>query len=292
MARRSWIFAQFKRGLARLSNLFASTHREAPDVAKAKPTNSTNVGFQAPRNDLQKCVLANVVSFLTTWRFLSHDNTRTGLKIHATEERLLATYVGWDHSNPVNDIYLGDGQRSYAGIEGLRPLTENQPNLLRIVCVAIAFCDPPSVVRISRVLRLPEDEVRRSIAAVADHLRTPVVCAGNIKLPAAFVSTIYRSCLQTMGGAHGDIACWCLQGAMSEPRHTRYSLAYWAWHVSQATPSLELKAALESFPFVLCTVTEHQLSNVIHWLKRFKDLIDAAPLISQYEARLANLALI
>ncbi|KAF7367131.1 hypothetical protein MSAN_00972800 [Mycena sanguinolenta] len=161
---------------------------------------------------------------------------------------------------------------------------------LRIICVSIAFCNPPSMVQVSRVLELPEDEVRQSIEALANHLRTPLIFAGSIKLPPPFVSAVYRSCLQVMGAAHGYIACWCLQGAMSEPRHIDYAISYWAWHVAQATPSVELIAALGKFPFALCTVTENQFSNVIHWLKRFNDLINGPPLISQYEYRLRALA--
>ncbi|KAF7367140.1 hypothetical protein MSAN_00973700 [Mycena sanguinolenta] len=276
MAQRSRLLAQLKRGLARFRKLFLSTPRKIAD-ATTPHTNSMSV-------DSQPAVENKLMLGAAT------DNPlRIEFAIQPTDDRLLASYVDLKQSDPVDSIYLGDGQR--ADLEGLRPLTETHPNLLRIICVAIAFCDPPPVARISRVLRLLEDEVRQAIEAIANHLRCPVVCAGNIKFPGAFVSAMYRSCLQIMGAAHGDIACWCLQGAMSEPRHTRYALTYWAWHVSQATPSRQLKSALESFPFVLCTVTEHQLSNVIHWLKRFKDLIDAVDLTKQYEERLANLRL-
>ncbi|KAJ6471392.1 hypothetical protein C8R45DRAFT_1014155, partial [Mycena sanguinolenta] len=279
MAQPSRLLAQLKRGLSIFRSLFPFTHRAKIHVASANPTKSEKVDFQAPVAN-NKLVLAST----------NANSLRVDFARHPTDERLLASYVDLAHSGPVDNIYLRDGRTADA-VEGLRPLTENQPNLLRIICVAIAFCDAPSVARISRVLGLPEDEVLHSIESVASHLRSPVVFGGNIKFSEGFVSAMYRSCLQIMAAAHGDIARWCLQGAMSEPRHTRYALTYWAWHVSQATPSLELKSALERFPFVLCTVTEHQLSNVIHWLKRFKDLIDAVDLIKQYEGRLANLKL-
>ncbi|KAJ6471384.1 hypothetical protein C8R45DRAFT_1014144 [Mycena sanguinolenta] len=205
--------------------------------------------------------------------------------IHATE--LPQSYVGWEPNGSVNNYYIADGQSF--DIEGLRPLIETQPKLLRIICVAIAFCVPPSMAQISRVLGLPGDEVHQSIEATANHLRTTAVFAGNIKFPAAFIFAMHRSCLQVMGAAHGCIACWCLQDAISEPRHMDYALSYWAWHVSQATPSVELIIALENFPFVLCSIKETQFSNVIHWLKGC-DLPQAAPLVDQYENRLKSLA--
>ncbi|KAF7367126.1 hypothetical protein MSAN_00972300 [Mycena sanguinolenta] len=197
-----------------------------------------------------------------------------------------------NHADTVNNYYTADCQVSDPNIQGLRLLTENQPKLLRITCVAIAFQVAPSIAEISRVLELPEDEVRQSIEAIANHLHAPIIFAGNIKFPAAFISALYRSCLQIMGAAHGDIARWCLQGAMSDPgypRHINYAILYWAWHVSQATPSIKLTTALGKLPFVSCTVKQTQLRDVIHWLKSC-NLPEAAPLVGQYEARLTSLA--
>ncbi|KAF7367122.1 hypothetical protein MSAN_00971900 [Mycena sanguinolenta] len=196
------------------------------------------------------------------------------------------SYVAGDRVDTVNNYYIADGQGF--DLEGLRPLIENQPKLLRIICVVIAFRVAPSMAQISRVLGLPEDEVCGSIEAIANHLHTPVVFGESITFPPAFVSAVYSSCLPVMSAAHGDIACWCLQGPMSETRHFDYAITYWAWHVSQAPNCVEVTRALQNFRFVLCSVKETQFSNVIHWLKCCK-LPEAAPLVQQYENRLRTL---
>ncbi|KAF7367134.1 hypothetical protein MSAN_00973100 [Mycena sanguinolenta] len=271
MAQFFYLRTRLKQWFSRTRNLFAGMHHGAN---AAKPMQFIN---DVPPVQSKEPPPSSTLQI---------DNA-SNFTIHATEDPPSPLCVA--HNHPV-DIYRGDGREADRCLEGLRPLTENQPNLLRIICVGIAFSDPPSVARISRVLCLPEDEVRRSIEAVATHLNSLVVFAGNIEFPPAFVSAMYRSCLHIMGASHGYIACWCLEGAMSRTRDIAYALSYWAWHVSQATPSARLATALENFPFVLCTVTEHQLSNVIHWLKLCDGLVDVSDLISQYEDRLRTLA--
>ncbi|KAF7367130.1 hypothetical protein MSAN_00972700 [Mycena sanguinolenta] len=227
---------------------------------------------------------------------INRQTPHGGLSIHGNGHTFdTVSWVAGD--NIINTVYnnfyypeAGRTRNSHPNLEGLRPQIKNHRHLLRIVGVAIAFRGPPSVLQISEVLGLPEEEVCQSIRAVTNYLRTPVEIGGKIRLPEAFSSDMYRSCLPTIGAAHGCIARWCLQGAMKLPRHIDYALAFWAWHVCQATPSVELTAALESFPFALCTITEHQLLNVIQWLERFDGLFGAAHLVSQYQARLANLA--
>ncbi|KAF7367123.1 hypothetical protein MSAN_00972000 [Mycena sanguinolenta] len=270
MARLFRPLTRLKQRFSRTRNLFACTHFGAN---AANPTNEgvpPSVQYKESRSESTLQI-----------------NSPSNCTINATSEPLAQSFVAWDHNGSAN-IYLGDGHPS-ASPGDLRPLTESHPNLLRILGVAISCGVPPSVIRISRVLSLPEEEVNQSVQAIAIHLRIPVNLEGNIKLPGAFIFAMYRSCLQIMGAAHGYIACWCLQAAMSEPQHIDYALSYWAWHVSQATPSVELTIALGKFPFVLCTVTENQISDVIHWLKRFNGLIDASHLILQYEERLRTL---
>ncbi|KAJ6471361.1 hypothetical protein C8R45DRAFT_1218020 [Mycena sanguinolenta] len=207
-----------------------------------------------------------------------------GLTVNGGTNTFNAPYVAGDK---IINIHFG-GQGYDADIEGLRPLIENHPNFLRIICVAIACCLQPSVKWTARVLGFPQDEVRQALDSPAKHLQELIVFDDEIKFPNNFVSAMHRSCLQNMGTAHGSIACWCLQGARSTVQDINYALQYWAWHVSQATPRVAVAIALERFPFVLCSVTEHQLFNVIHWLKNC-DLPEAAPLVVEYQALLTKL---
>ncbi|KAF7367128.1 hypothetical protein MSAN_00972500 [Mycena sanguinolenta] len=269
MAHLSRSLRRIKQGFSRTRNLFACADFGANATNSANDDVPPPVEYKEPRPE----------------RTLQMDNP-SDYTIHVAEEPLSQPFVVWEHGGSVNN-YTADGQSF--DVQGLRPLTENQPKLLRIVGVAIAFRDPPSVLRISQVLSLPEEEVRRSVRTIANHLHT-LVDFTKVELPAGFVSQMYRSCLQIMGAAHGDIACWCLQGAMKLlPRDIDYALSYWAWQVSQATPSVKLTRALEEFPFVLCSVRQSQLSDVIHWLKDC-NLPEAAPLVEQYEHRLNILA--
>ncbi|KAJ6471381.1 hypothetical protein C8R45DRAFT_417245 [Mycena sanguinolenta] len=214
----------------------------------------------------------------------SHQTPHRGLTVNGGINTFNAPYVAGD--KVINIHY--DGQGYNADLEGLRPLIENHPNFLRIICVAIACCLPPSVKWISCVLGFPEAQVRQSIDALAEHLRERIVFDDEIKLPANFVFAMYRSCLQIIGSAHGDIACWCLQEAQPKVEDINYALQYWAWHVSQATPRAAVTRALREFSVVLCSVTEHQLFNVIHWLENC-DRPEAAPLVVEYQARLTRL---
>ncbi|KAF8199332.1 hypothetical protein K438DRAFT_2114049, partial [Mycena galopus ATCC 62051] len=216
------------------------------------------------------------------------------LKVHSPDERgLQVSYTGRDNINRVNNFYVEDAGHDAnfdPHLVDLRTLLEHRPNLLRIICVAIAFCEPPSVHRISGPVGLSLEEVRESTNDIAKYLhKSAVDFAGGVKLPEPFISTMHRNCLQTVGRAHAHIACWCLQSAMQAPRDIPYALEYWAWHVSQATPSRELLRALQDFPFVLSTITEEQLSDVIHWLDCQNDLTDVTHLVSQYQTRLEDL---
>ncbi|KAF7367135.1 hypothetical protein MSAN_00973200 [Mycena sanguinolenta] len=92
-----------------------------------------------------------------------------------------AVHIARDQIN--NPIYNFPDTQTSPNLEDLRPLTEAHPSLLRIICGAIAFYEPPSAALLSRVLGLQEDEVRRSIEAIASHLRIQVIVAGKIKFP-------------------------------------------------------------------------------------------------------------
>ncbi|KAJ7240878.1 hypothetical protein B0H12DRAFT_1134364 [Mycena haematopus] len=149
-----------------------------------------------------------------------HQTTHRGLMLEGTGNSFVGSYIAGDNlNNTVNNIYFDDGLGSDSDLEGLRVLTGSQPNFLRIVCVTIACCLPPSVIWISCVLGLPEEEVHQSIEALAKHLQKQVFFDDKIKFPDDFVLKMYRSCVQIVGGAHGDIACWCLRDALSKPRY-------------------------------------------------------------------------
>ncbi|KAJ6471369.1 hypothetical protein C8R45DRAFT_936804 [Mycena sanguinolenta] len=219
MAQLSRLLTRLKQQFLRTRDLFAprprrvnavhSTNVDAPPSVKYKET--------PPGSALQVSVWSGQIHVHTDC-LLSHRDSPSKCTIQATEEPLSQSFVAWDHSGSVNNIHLGDSRTS-DGVEGLRPLTENYPNLLRILGVAVASCVPPSVMRISQVLGLPEEEVHQSIRDLASHLCIPVDLTGKIKLPGAFAFAMYRSCLQIIGSAHGYMACWCLQAAMSEPQY-------------------------------------------------------------------------
>ncbi|KAJ6471388.1 hypothetical protein C8R45DRAFT_1014146 [Mycena sanguinolenta] len=285
MAQPSHLAPHSKRGFFGLWNPFRRGGIEdlvsAVDSSVRSPANSLDADRPVPADNNNALVIGSQSDRP------HQQTTQRSMTIDGIGNTVTYSYIGGHNVNMVNNVYYGDDDLD---LEVLRPLIEKQPNLLRIICVAIACCIPPSVMRISRILGLAGEEVQQAIDALKKHLQKPVVSDDNITFPKDFVFKMYRSCLQIVGGAHADITCWCLKDAIFEPQDTQYAMSNWAWHLSQATPSLELKAVLESFPFVLDTVTQFQLYNAIHWLKRFSDLLDAAHLVAQYQDRLTSLA--
>ncbi|KAJ7138612.1 hypothetical protein C8R46DRAFT_610283 [Mycena filopes] len=160
-------------------------------------------------------------------------------------------------------------------VAALRKIMLANRKLISILGVALAFREPPSVLQIARVLEMKWEDVAPLVALVAaylDRLDTPVKRNSNVRIP----HLIQTALVQRTGALwveprvyHTRIARWCLVGQRKlDARDIAYCADYWAEHVCESPPSVELQDGLKASTLPLQPDSYMKLAGVSFWLEQ------------------------
>ncbi|KAK7031777.1 hypothetical protein R3P38DRAFT_828441 [Favolaschia claudopus] len=147
---------------------------------------------------------------------------------------------------------------------------KSSPRLRSILRVAIVFEEPPSIIRVSRILKLSVDDVCAALKPVSEYLESPV------DSPESLISLFqFRNYfLQSGNGAfiatfHNQVARWCLAGNHADDlRDQFYATENWDYHVCRAERSRDLYDAMENSWIPGDAFLSHdKLPGVISWLE-------------------------
>ncbi|KAJ7155856.1 hypothetical protein C8R46DRAFT_1226928 [Mycena filopes] len=163
----------------------------------------------------------------------------------------------------------------------------DNPRLLPIFGVAIVFHGHPSVLQISRVLGVRPAEVTAALKPLSlylDSLVSPVDHFSNVVLRNDVKDALLRRSAPLWVDAaksHALVARWCLIGRRTlDARDITYASEFWAYHVCNSDPSVDLYDALRMSRIPLDPLSRSQLAEVIYWLEenggpQVSDLLEA-----------------
>jgi hypothetical protein len=143
------------------------------------------------------------------------------------------SYAGGNITQTVNNSYFGDaGRATTSSAEAdLRNLTKKDSNVLRVLCLIVAFYGPVPVTpeQISCALSLLSQQVSSILDNIAHCLneKSRFVDSDDIIGSARthFAKEIGLTCLHGLMEAHEHLACWCLKfGSLTVKKYARKPL--------------------------------------------------------------------
>ncbi|KAK7031862.1 hypothetical protein R3P38DRAFT_3508069 [Favolaschia claudopus] len=152
--------------------------------------------------------------------------------------------------------------------------SKRSPRLRSILRVAIVFEEPPSIIRVSRILELSVDEVCAVLKLVFSYLTSE--SSIDSPSPESLISPFqFKEHLLQLENStfialcHNWVARWCLTGNHADDiRDQVYANENWDYHVCKAEPSRDLYDAMENSWLPEDTLLSHdKLPGVISWLE-------------------------
>ncbi|KAJ7327993.1 hypothetical protein DFH08DRAFT_967764 [Mycena albidolilacea] len=203
--------------------------------------------------------------------------SRSGGSANSTSALVLArtflNHRSWNPNGPDSAPAI-DPTTSAPLPENLQEIIQRNPQLLRILGVAIVFDGSPSVLQISRAIGLECAEVGAALKPISSYLDDlDLIVDSNSTI--TLCKAIEGSLLRRVGTFwidpakyHSQVAQWCLVGRRTlDIRDITYASKFWAYHVCNSNPSPELYDALKSSWIPLDPVSRAKLAGIIFWLK-------------------------